>query len=668
MKINFNPNNFYINNRYKKENKPSFGSAVPFDYEGDIYTPDEIEMIKREKGSLNGRIKTFKDLILSKYGYSRGLVPHNITNVDSGYTACFIPVRGEFEILRKKFSNPQLFIDISHELRHFMQYANIFKAFGLDEAEYIMRNRTIEGLIEKLDKGEIKENNEDTVKEIIYALANGVPMLNRTFWRKAVRQTPETSKNWQRFLDRMIEERISGYSQKPGEKPAPVSSVYEYFSRKRDYIRNPFEEEAYHYNEKLMDIFHLQDEDLFEKTADELEALEKAVETAYPDENSETKNTIIINTINKVINENNLMNKELSAEDRILILQKAKESITQNRFNISILAENNGYTPIPIPKEMSVLNTEDIDFIHNLQGTFEEKVSDLKILFLKKFGYKKDILPHTINSELKDGEYSSEGKFNFHKGILKIAKNETLSNEELAAIIGHEIRHFYQFAKLFQFMGVNAVNEIIEKGNSSWLKAKEEDYKTCLNKKDEPLSEKEIKWLEYHLKKDKKTLEPFNLKFWKKVVEETDKNDSDMKKFAEYFIKTNKELKTANRYAEIYNFYKDNRDYMLNPFEKDANNYETNLRKNLGLDNSIIEDALLIAKNFDKLEKILDKLPRTENLKDNEDYFYFIFNKTKDLKKYPSISPFKEGKKYQISLLNTMYNIAQKLYKESLMH
>ena len=66
MKINFNPNNFYINNRYKKENKPSFGSAVPFDYEGDIYTPDEIEMIKREKGSLNGRIKTFKDLILSK--------------------------------------------------------------------------------------------------------------------------------------------------------------------------------------------------------------------------------------------------------------------------------------------------------------------------------------------------------------------------------------------------------------------------------------------------------------------------------------------------------------------------------------------------------------------------------------------------------------------------
>ena len=81
--------------------------------------------------------------------------------------------------------------------------------------------------------------------------------------------------------------------------------------------------------------------------------------------------------------------------------------------------------------------------------------------------------PHIVEPVLQDADYIYDGRLNFNTGLLRISKSEEkTSNFELASTIAHELRHFYQYAKLYKSVGINNVYKINETGNKEWLKQK----------------------------------------------------------------------------------------------------------------------------------------------------------------------------------------------------
>ena len=54
-------------------------------------------------------------------------------------------------------------------------------------------------------------------------------------------------------------------------------------------------------------------------------------------------------------------------------------------------------------------------------------------------------------------------------------------------------------------------------------------------------------------------------------------NNDDKYDYAEFFdtfANQNKKQRLIDQDSETYNYFKDNKDYMLDPFERDANEYE----------------------------------------------------------------------------------------------
>ena len=162
------------------------------------------------------------------------------------------------------------------------------------------------------------------------------------------------------------------------------------------------------------------------------------------------------------------------------------------------------------------------------------------------------------------------------------------------------------------------------------------------------------------LNEHRKNISHIDVNFWSKVIENTDDTPFDNSEFLECFINLNKKQRLIDENSETYNYFKNNRDYMLDPFEKDAHTYEVILKKQFGLDTSSIDDYLELALAYDKVEKILDTLPRTKEFTDNEDYFYMLikelFKKFNfDLQK----DRFLETQQEKMQFLSNMFEVAK---------
>ena len=86
----------------------------------------------------------------------------------------------------------------------------------------------------------------------------------------------------------------------------------------------------------------------------------------------------------------------------------------------------------------------------------------------------------------------------------------------------------------------------------------------------------------------------------------------------------------------------------------------TVLKKQFGLDTSSIDEHFELALAYDKVEKILDTLPRTKEFTDNEDYFYMLikelFKKFNfDLQK----DRFLETQQEKMQFLSNMFEVAK---------
>ena len=662
MKIKLNT----INNKsvFNRADSPSF-SSLTFNSGEDVFLPYEVEMVKNKGGNFRKRVDFFKNLYLSKYGYSRGLVTHiikdNIKGQNLGYRACFIPNSGLIEILRRKQNNIDLIMMIGHEFRHFLQYANMFRHFGLQNAEELIRKTTVSALIDKLNNNEIEKKHSKTVEKIIDALVDGTPIINRAFWRKAVSQTPETDDFDQEFLDKTIEERIRGYSVQPNKKKE-INSVYDYFSEKRDYIRNPYERDAYNYEAKLMHNFGLPYTNYLSIVADKLEMLEKNFDTINPNLSKEDRKNALIGIIGDAIDDLNMFYKELSPDDEISVLDKAISLVdSKDKIKAASNPSFKGKISIPITNETEILSPDEVLFIKNLDENFDVKVSEIKNFFLQKYGFEKDLAPHIIEPSLEDDDYIYSGRLNFNTGLLRISKKEEeTSNFELAATIAHELRHFYQYAKLYKSVGIDRIYEINEDGNKAWIKQKFFDYFEIIKTHKMWKNPKNIFLVLKMLNEHRKKMSHIDVNFWSKVIGQTDDTPYDNAEFLTYFTNMNKMQRLIDEHSETYNYFKDNRDYMLDPFERDANNYEVLLKKQFGLDTSSISEHLQLALEYDKIEKILDTLPRTKEFSDNEEYFYMLINELfkkfkYDLKKDRFLETFEE----KMSFLKNLFEVAK---------
>ena len=259
-----------------------------------------------------------------------------------------------------------------------------------------------------------------------------------------------------------------------------------------------------------------------------------------------------------------------------------------------------------------IFTPDEIKRIKNLTGTIESKVDIVKAMYLEKRGYDKDL----VDVEFKGSEFSHNGAAgNFDpvsgKVVLYIDQDQNKTNEELASIIYHELRHFEQHARTFKIVGLE--NAISEHDNSIYKM--EQELKESIRDLEEEVANicddddfAEIK-RQYQdvITSQKAMLEELsshrlNRSFWEKAIAQTKARENFSKDLT---LKNWLYPESCPRLEEYDDgiTYEDV-EYYTNPYEVDAYNFEIRVEEELGIpseDNKKLLELNAKLKNYLKI-------------------------------------------------------------------
>ncbi len=293
-------------------------------------------------------------------------------------------------------------------------------------------------------------------------------------------------------------------------------------------------------------------------------------------------------------------------EDKTEANEKLQNYYVQNAGNVLINPQINSKNKIFTAGELAK--------IKNLEGTIPEKVETIKGMYLEKRGYDKDLVEieiQDLNSPLYNGNAgsfdSATGKVTLYMDLQK-----GKSNEELARIIYHELRHFEQHARICKLVGLDnviaahdkSIYDLTDEITSSIkeLKADLEDMGD-----DPDFAEIKQEYQKVIIAKEvmleNMPSRLLNRPFWEKAVAQTKANTN----FNENLTLNNwlnpEKLQRLEEHddGKLY----ENVEYYTNPFEIDAYEFESKVEEELGLPN---EDTKALLENNAKLKDTLKKL------------------------------------------------------------